>query len=739
MRIMALRTYRSGPLQVAEIECYGCEGLSSLEDKRCRACVLEQLGAQNLVDQVTLRRAYKRVYCSSELSKLARTLAVLKQLIFDRASYGVSEKGKCKSCVDKRCKELTEQWGKLLEAPHDFSPIEELAKKYSGLKGECAKCTERYFLKLLASARTGLADITAIQKADETDYDEVFAARVMPFFVEGICHPPRHRLKLLETYELAERRGTVRIYEQLDRPLPFYQLDLPEFKMPAEHLQLLDDAYKFETTAQPGHARFAFPTRISGFLDDWYNVLLHILRDRSDAKIPSGKLRELAKQMSGWLTYRWLEPLSYDDKLTDIYVPAPPELQPIRVVHERWDMCETGIHWTTPALLGFGETLASRLATSFDEVRPQLDIEIPELGMRLFLSRYPAIWSRSIAISVRKRRRRAWTQPLFLERGTLTPLASSLVSNLVRRGASAFIIGEMGSAKTSEVETLVPEIGPHQRIIAFQDTEELHLEELVAHGYSIENVRIADAEHLQRQIDAFLRGGAAYWLITEVRAMEAVRAALGAAARQGSQPIVSSFHARSKREMFDLVCRIMGLHDAAYKYVDLVISTARFSTPTGTIRRIIEVAEVLKDWDATPKYAEIFTDDRKRDLLVPRNFLRGDRRLLERLNSFDLSKLNVLDVAKRLDFLPPEKGGSQLVPTMCRRLAVDERDFLTGILAEAKMKSDLLGLARRTGDMSCLELPFVSRAYDAYFSFVKENAPEYERVLTRWQSWLKAL
>jgi len=297
----------------------------------------------------------------------------------------------------------------------------------------------------------------------------------------------------------------------------------------------------------------------------------------------------------------------------------------------------------------------------------------------------------------------------------------------------------MGSAKTSEVETLVPEIGPHQRIIAFQDTEELHLEEFVAHGYSIENVRIADAEQLQRQIDAFLRGGAAYWLITEVRVMEAVRAALAAAARQGSQPIISSFHARSKREMFDLVCHIMGLHGAAYKYVDLIVSTARFSTPSGTIRRVIEVAEVLKDWEERPSYAELFTDDRRRDLLVPKNFLRGDRRLLERLNSFDLSKLNVLDAAKLLDFLPPERSGSHLVPTMCKRFAINERDFLTGILAEAKMKSDLLDLARRTGDASYLELPFVSRAYDAYFTLVKENAPEYGRVLNGWQSWLKAL
>jgi len=90
-----LRTYRSGPLQMAEIECRGYEGPGSLSEERCRACVLEQLGPVSPVDQVSLRRACKRVYCSGELSKLARTLAVLKQLVFDRASYAASAPGDC--------------------------------------------------------------------------------------------------------------------------------------------------------------------------------------------------------------------------------------------------------------------------------------------------------------------------------------------------------------------------------------------------------------------------------------------------------------------------------------------------------------------------------------------------------------------------------------------------------------------------------------------------------------------
>ena len=735
--VKTLRIRTSGPLQVAEIDCHGCNGASTLADSRCRACIFEWLGTEGTVDRVVLKRSYQRVYDSPGPSNLARTLAAMKQLVHDRTLYALSEGGKCGECVNRRMKELTGSWPRLLENPHDLSPLDELEERERKLEGECANCTAEHFAKLIDGIRTGLRDPTR-KKLAATNYDELFVGRSMPFFVEGVWHPPKSPAKIIDNYALPEGRGQVRIYEQVDRPVPFYELDLSEFKLPAEQLELLEEAFRLEIKEAPGHARFAYPTRIAGFSQDWYNSLLHIAREHSNVRISSAGLQELAKKMASWLTYRVLEPLSYDDHITDIYIPAPPELQPIYIVHDRWETCETGIYWTTPALLGMGETLASRLGTAFDEVRPQLDVEIPELGMRLFLSRYPAMWPQSVSVSIRKRRRHAWTQPLFIERGTLTPLASSLISNIIRTGASAFVIGEKGSAKTSQIETLIPEIGPNHRIICYQDTEELHLEEFIKYGYKLENVRIADPEHLQKQIDAFLRGGEAYWLITEIRAIEAVKAALGAAARQGSQPLVTSFHVKTKREMYDLICHIMGLHEAAYKYIDLVISTARFSTQGGSIRRVTEIAEVLKGWAGEPEYVDLFEDDRKHDLLMPANFLRGNKRLTKQLNSHDLSHIDVMAAAKRVEFLPPEKGGSYYIPAACERLAIEQQDFLTSILAEARMKSDLLALTRREGNTGYLELPFVSKAYDVYFAFVKRHAPDYKQVLRGWHTWIKA-
>jgi len=729
----------SGPINVAEFDCHTCPGPSTLNDENCRACVFGRLGVEGDLNQIILRRACCRVYRTREISKIAKTLAALKQLALDRTMYTSSETKECLKCVNGRMHELVDEiWNQLLANPHDPKPLEELAQKHRKAKGKCAECTREHFIRLLESIRKGIRGVEALSRLASKKYDEVFVALSKPFFVEGIWCPPRHRVRQIDKYPLAEGRGEVRIYQQLDRPVPFYELELPEFKLPEEQVELLDEASRIEIEEAPGHAKFAYSARMFGFADEWYNTLLHALKERGGAKISSNELRKLSKLMASWLTYRILEPLSHDDQITDIYIPAPPELQPISVEHERWGKCETGIYLETPALLGLGETLASRLGVSLDEVRPQLDAEIPELGMRLFLSRYPAIWTRSVEISIRKRRSKPWTQPLFLQRGTLTPLASSLLSNVLRIGSSAFVIGEMGTAKTSQVETYIPEIGAGQRIVCYQDTEELHIEDFVAQGYKLANVRVADPEHLEQQVNAFLRGGPSYWLITEVRAAEAVKAALGAAARQGSQPVIASFHARSKREMFDLITHIMGLHEAGFKYIDFIVSTARFSTPQGTIRRITEIAEVLKDWEGKPEYVELFADDRKRDLLNPKNFLKGDKRLLSKLNSHDLSKLDVIAVGKKLRFLPPEKGGSLAIPAACKKLAIDERDFLIAILAEARMKSDLLTLAKRSGDSGRLELPFVSRAYDAYFSMVKQNALDYKQVMRGWQTWLKA-
>ncbi len=732
---------KSGPINVAKCDCDGCVEASSLDSENCRRCVFEGLSGEEEVERVVLSTSFDNIYSTSKISKIARTLGVLKANVWDRTYYSPeSELDKCESCIDRRMEKMKEIWPEIMKNPQDFSPLDKVKEEEEQSNGECSECSDENFFALINGIKDSLKSIPGFKDLDSSNYNDVLDVKIQPFFVEGVWKPPEGDLELLDSYPLQEERGEVKIYKQEDRPVPLYSLEIPEFDLSKEEVDLLYEAYKMEIDTAPSHARFAEPSRIRGFAEDWYNTLLHIVKEKSDLNLPSDKIRSLAETMAKWLNYKILEPISKDENITDIYVEAPPEKQPVRIVHQKWGNCETGIYWDSPSLMGLAETLASKLGRTFDEPDPQLDAEIPELGLRLFISRHPVLWTEnSAAAAIRKRRGDPWTQPLFFEKGSITPLASSFVSNMIRMGSSLFTIGDIGTAKTSYLITQIPEIGSRDRIITFQDTEEVQFDDFLDTGYELENVRVMDAEHLQDQVNAFLRGGAAYWLITEVRSTEAVKSALGAAARRGSQPVLSSFHARTKRQMYDLVVNIMGLHEAAYKYVDFIVSTGKFETSEGTIRRITEVSEILKDWTEDPEYVELFSDNRSEDILEPANLFSGPDKWIEKVNSYDLTDLDVEKAAEKLSFLSPEDGGSRKVYRQCERLAIDPDDLLKKILAEAKMKSEILMLAREEDDDKYLELPFVTKAYDKYFVEVDQNAPDYEEALSNWESWLEGV
>jgi type IV secretory pathway ATPase VirB11/archaellum biosynthesis ATPase len=729
---MRVEVRDSGPLKIALFED---EKELTLDDPEIRAAILKELETRPPVQQVILKGPLTRVLCTEFVSKIAATIARAKRVALDD-SFFADVPRECRKCVHQQKELLVRALEEIERFPHKAKEFGRLARFDSDRKSErCSRCVEGHFNRIVRAISGLFTQLDFGRGVTDRFYRVLFRERQKPFFVEGVWFPPPRGAKLVDSYKLRNDRGIAKIYEQPHSPVGFYELELPEFKLQSSHLELMYRAFTFKLEEAPEHARFAYSDRMFSFAREWYLVMLHMLKDHNQ-KITALEVEKLADMLARWLTYRILEPFAHDDYITDVYVSAPPELQPIYVEHERWGKLETGIYWDTPSLMNLGEVLASRIGGSFDEVRPQLDAEIPELGMRLFLSRHPAIWPRSVEMAVRKRRARPWTQPLFLSRRTLTPLASSFLSNVLRLGSSAFIIGEMGAAKTSQIETYVPEIGPQNRIVAFQDTEELHVEEFLEQGYKIVNVRVSNSEHLEKQVNAFLRGGSSYWLITEVREAAAVRAALGAAARQGSQPVVASFHARSKREVFDLIVHIMGLHEAAFRYIDFIITTAKFSTRKGTIRRIVEIAEVKKNWSGEPSYTDLFVDDRKRDVLLHKSLFSGSKRLINKLNSFDLSSVDVVRYTRSLRFLPPDKGGSEIIPELCRRLGLSEREFLQRILLEAKVKSSLLQLSARNPEV--LELPFVRAAYNQFFRLLRICEANPKRVLQEWRTWLKS-
>ncbi len=663
---MKAEVLRSGPISTLKIDCSGCPRLSSLLDPACRRCILRHLSRIEPVQRVELRRAFSRVYITSRLSQLAHAI-VASDLPEDRKE-------------------------RVMEMPHETKLLE----------------------------RLGLHEVKALIEQWELhpkNYEEVFACSILPFFVRAVWVGSKHPKRLVDAYPL-EGGGEVRIYEQLGTSTYFYDLDLPEFKLDPGLVSLMFAAYRQPVREVPAEVDVSKPEEVSNFLEREY---IRRMLGLGGNRLGREQLAQLSRLLVRWSKYGLLEPLSRDDNLTDIHLEPPVDLQPVMVEHVRWGKCQTGFCISTLEL----ERLAGRLAAledkRFDEQHPHLDAELGELGLRFFFARTP-----QLSASVRKRRRKPWTQPLFIQLGTLTPLAGSFLSTLLRLGFGVVVLGAIGTAKTSQVETYIPEIGRSERIVTFQDTEELHVPDFVRLGYRLTSVRVQEPAEMQRVIESFLRGGTAHWIFTEVRHRESIKPAIGAAARQG-QPVILSMHARSEEELMVILTKQMGLSGAELDFLDLMVTCARFETPRGTVRRVTSISEV-RGGGSTP----VFSYDRKADRLENRIF-RGDPQQLRLLDSMEVSKLGPQEM-RGLFLRPPEEGGSALLQLACRKLGLDEGELIQRLLQEAQMKSLLVKLAEAKPQL--LELPSVTQAYD-YYSFLIRS--EEVDPLSKWKEKIDEL
>ena len=176
----------------------------------------------------------------------------------------------------------------------------------------------------------------------------------------------------------------MRIYRQEDGRI-LYELDLPEFRLDASRVEFLYDCFrKAKETKRADEA-----------------IYFELMKARAP-EIAEDELRRLARLLDRWTRWGIFEPPSRDHHLTNIRVPAPPELQPVTVDHEAYGECATSIYLSTNELLSFAESLAMKEGRTFDEFHPHLETRIPELGLRFTAGRFPAIPIRSVEVEAHR-------------------------------------------------------------------------------------------------------------------------------------------------------------------------------------------------------------------------------------------------------------------------------------------------------------------------------------------------
>lgn len=266
----------------------------------------------------------------------------------------------------------------------------------------------------------------------------------------------------------------------------------------------------------------------------------------------------LQKDLLGWGI---LQPLMDNSEITDIHV-----YDYHTVVVQRGKISEsTTYQWNSKqSYIAFIDRLLLRLGKSLSTQQHTVDASLPN-GIRICAIHESVCGSRGPLLSIRIPRISNVSLESIISYKMAPPLIVKYLAGLVKSGICTFMIsGETGTGKTTLMKCLATQFGPHESIVAVEDTPELNLQ----HEYFRSLVsRSANSEGkgevtLQEHIKTTLRMTPTRVLLGEMRTPLAAEAFLEGI--QTGHVGMSTIHARNARET---LARLEGLLGRAQKSV----------------------------------------------------------------------------------------------------------------------------------------------------------------------------
>jgi len=216
-----------------------------------------------------------------------------------------------------------------------------------------------------------------------------------------------------------------------------------------------------------------------------------------------------------------------------------------------------------------------------------------------------------------------------------------------------------------------------------------------------------------------LRLGDSCLIIGEVRSVEAK--ALYEAMRIGAlaNVVAGTIHGASPYGVFDRVVNDLGVPATSFKATDIIVICNPVKSADGlhSWKRVVQISEVRKHWEKDPLLEQGFVDLMKynveKDELEPTEDLRnGDSEIIKNIAS------SIKGWAGNWDAV------------------------YDNILLRAKIKKELVDIAKKIGDNNLLEAEFNEQSNNAFHQIsdeiVKEvGLPLSEFVFPEWKKWLE--
>jgi len=424
------------------------------------------------------------------------------------------------------------------------------------------------------------------------EYDNNFnLISVEPFFVDVTLYNPYKNYEVVEEYYYP---GIfIRILNIPDIVEYFYEVEIEEYSLNVEILKkIYKDAEDYEKTGKTNNL----------LIKRWY-------------------------QDFGILEY-----LVKDEKVLEININPPGYKTPIRILHEKYGECVTNIYPSQSFLDYFVTRLKMRSGRPLNKVFPELDTELVISGVKIRIS--VVIGPFSIfgpGFSIRKHREKPWTFELFMRNRMINSLFAGFMSLIIAHGRSYIVAGPRGSGKTSLMTASLLEIPTNNRLITIEDTQEIPINYFKKLGYDLLSLKVRSALleegmeiDFEKGLRTTLRLGDSCLILGEIRGKEAK--VLYEAMRVGamSNVVTGTIHADTAYGVYDRVVNDLGVTKGSFKVTDFIVLVNLIKDATGTrkIRRVVEVVEVLKDWEDEPKFLSLLKYNSKTDQLEPtENFL----------------------------------------------------------------------------------------------------------------------
>ncbi|MGB9940185.1 ATPase, T2SS/T4P/T4SS family [Methanosarcina sp.] len=485
--------------------------------------------------------------------------------------------------------------------------------------------------------------------ADEVfDYESGIKPHVRPPFSSSRVYADApENTEFLECYDIDGREGRkleVSIYRYTDRPEKLYMIRPPEYNLREEELRLLEKVRMRMIRHRPKDLAFTDPAGAREYFRRMAKTLLEEeLLASGDACDPD-ELESYADLLARYTNGLGIvEDLLSDGRITDVYINAPADKNPVHVVLDG-EECVSNVFLSQDDL----DALVSRFriisGRPFGEAVPVLELNLEAFGVRVSVIGDPLSAS-GLAYAFRKHSLSPWTLPKLINTGSVSPYAAGLLSFLMDGQASVLVAGEVGAGKTSLLSAMLLEIPQKYRILTIEDTHELPIEKLQSLGWKVQgmssqsSVLKSGAEMSpETALRAALRLGNSALVLGEVRGPEVKVLYEAMQVGKAGNSVIGTIHGSSTENVYERIVHTLGVPPASFKATDAVIicSGIRLEGSMKKLKRVSRIAEVTGAVIENPEPSDIFTDimnyDASQDFLLAGKALeQGQSELIEKI------------------------------------------------------------------------------------------------------------